>query len=149
MSAPHLRTATQQDTERIRLLLEDNGLPTSDLAFSRPQFIVACEGDAIVATGALQFFGPCALLRSVVIASGLRGTGLGRAIVEDLERVARAARITQLVLLTQTAKQFFEHQGYRALDRSEVPQDVQESEEFRALCPASANCMAKTLAQPS
>jgi amino-acid N-acetyltransferase len=146
MSAPQVRIATRQDTESIRLLLEHNGLPTSDLTSSKPQFIVACEGKAIVAAGALQFFHACGLLRSVVVASGLRGTGLGRIVVEDLERVARAARIAQLVLLTETAKQFFEHQGYRVLDRREVPQDVQESEEFRSLCPASATCMSKTLA---
>jgi amino-acid N-acetyltransferase len=149
MSAPQLRTATRDDAETIRLLLEHNGLPTSDLMSSKPQFIVACEGKAIVAAGALQFFGGAALLRSVVVASALRGTGLGRIVVEELERVARAARLTQLVLLTETAKQFFEQQGYRVLDRREVPQDVQESEEFRSLCPASATCMAKTLASPS
>jgi hypothetical protein len=49
------------------------------------------------------------------------------------------------VLLTQTAKRFFEHQGYRVIDRGEAPKDVQGSEEFRVLCPASATCMAKTL----
>ena len=149
MSASWLRTATRDDAEGIRVLLEHNGLPTSDLMSSQPQFIVACKGKAIVATGALQFFGVSALLRSVVVASGLRGTGLGRIVVEDLERAARAAHITQLVLLTETAKEFFEHQGYRVLDRRDVPQDVRESEEFRSLCPASATCMAKALASPS
>jgi amino-acid N-acetyltransferase len=149
MSASQLRTATREDAESIRRLLKHNGLPTSDLLSSRPQFIVACEGQTIVAAGALQFFGASALLRSVVVASAQRGTGLGRIIVQDLERVARAARITRLVLLTETAKQFFEQQGYRVLDRREVPQEVLESEEFRSLCPASATCMAKTLANPS
>ena len=149
MSASWLRTATRDDAEGIRVLLEHNGLPTSDLMSSQPQFIVACKGKAIVATGALQFFGVSALLRSVVVASGLRGTGLGRIVVEDLERASRAAHITHLVLLTETAKEFFEHQGYRVLDRRDVPQDVRESEEFRSLCPASATCMAKALASPS
>lgn len=149
MSVPQTRTATSQDAHSIRLLLEHNGLPTRDLPAAKPQFIVACEGEAIVAAGALQFFGACALLRSVVVASGLRRTGLGRIVVEDLERTARAARVTQLVLLTETARRFFEHQGYRVLDRKDVPRDVQECEEFRSLCPTSATCMAKTLASSS
>jgi amino-acid N-acetyltransferase len=149
MAAPQTRTATSQDAQSIRLLLEHSRLPTGDLASSKPQFIVACEGEAIVAAGALQFFGACALLRSVVVASGLRGTGLGRIVVEELERAARAARVTQLVLLTETARQFFEHQGYCVLDRKDVPRDVQESEEFRSLCPTSATCMTKTLARSS
>ena len=144
-----LRTGTEQDAASIRMLLEGAGLPTDDLLSSKPQFIVACEGKTLVAAGALQFFGACALLRSVVVASGVRGTGLGRIVVEDLERVARAAGITQLVLLTETARQFFEHQRYRVVDRHDVPREVQESEEFRSLCPASATCMAKTLASTS
>jgi|SRR5258708_5191168 len=149
MSAPQLRTARSEDTESIRVLLENNGLPTSDLISSTPQFIVACEGETIVAAGALQRFGSSALLRSVAVDPDRRGKGLGRILVEDLERIARAARIKQLILLTQTAKRFFEHQGYRVIERHEVPPDVQGSEEFRSLCPASAACMAKTLASPS
>jgi amino-acid N-acetyltransferase len=148
MSAPQLRTATSEDTESIRVLLTSNGLPTSDLISAKPQFIVAYEGEAIVATGALQRFASSALLRSVAVASHRRGTGLGRILVEDLERMARAARIKQLIVLTETAKPFFEHQGYRVIERDEVPQEVQGSEEFRSLCPASATCMAKLLAEP-
>jgi amino-acid N-acetyltransferase len=149
MSAPQLRTATSEDTQSIRVLLENNGLPKRDLISSKPQFIVACEGQAIVAAGALQRFASSALLRSVAVAPHRRGTGLGRILVEELERIARAARITELILLTQTAKAFFEHQGYRVIERHEVPQDVQRSEEFRSLCPASAACMAKALTDAS
>jgi amino-acid N-acetyltransferase len=111
MSAPQIRTATKEDTDSIRVLLEHSGLPTSDLMSSKPQFIVACEGGKILGTGALERFGSSALLRSVAVAPARRGEGLGRAIVEDLERIARAARITRLILLTQTAQPFFEHQG--------------------------------------
>lgn len=149
MSAPQLRIATREDTESIRVLLENSGLPTSDLISSKSQFIVACEGEAIVAVGALQRCASTALVRSLAVAPHRRGTGLGRILVEDLERIARAARIKQLILLTETAKPFFERQGYRVIERYEVPQDVQESEEFRSLCPASATCMAKTLAGAS
>jgi amino-acid N-acetyltransferase len=149
MLAPQLRTATSQDTESIRRLLEHNGLPTSDLSSSKPQFVVACERETVVAVGALQRFGSSALLRSVAVALDRCGKGLGRILIQDLERIARLARVTRLILLTQTAKPFFEHQGYRVIERHEVPQDVQESEEFRSLCPASATCMAKALTGPS
>jgi amino-acid N-acetyltransferase len=147
--SPQLRTATREDRESIRLLLAHNGLPTSDLTSSTPQFIVACEGATILGTGALQRFGSFALLRSVAVAPDRRGRGLGRIIVEDLERIARVAGLRQLILLTETAKPFFEHQGYSVIERHEVPQDVQGSEEFRSLCPASATCMAKALASRS
>jgi amino-acid N-acetyltransferase len=144
-----LRPGTDQDAASIRLLLESAGLPTDDLLTSNPQFVVACDNDRVVATGALQRFGASALLRSVVAAPDLRGSGLGRSIVRELERVAREVGITQLFLLTQTAQRFFEYQDYRVIDRQSVAHDVQGSAEFRSLCPASATCMAKTLAGPS
>jgi amino-acid N-acetyltransferase len=100
---------------------------------------------AIVAAGALQRFDSSALVRSVVVAADRRGTGLGRLIAQELENIASATRVNRLILLTQTAREFFAYQGYRVIERSQVPQDIQGSEEFRSLCPASATCMIKVL----
>jgi amino-acid N-acetyltransferase len=141
-----VRPATTQDGPLIRALLERNGLPISDLDVARPEFVTACADGQIVGTGALQRFGSMALLRSVAVDLPLRGAGVGGLIVWELERLARARQLTELVLLTQTAKSFFEAQGYRVIDRKDAPAAVHDSEEFRSLCPASAACMAKTLA---
>lgn len=138
-------TASAEDLNAIRALLERSGLPTSDLESARPEFAVIRENDQVIAAGALQRFGSSALLRSVVVAPDRRRSGLGLAIVSELERMARAAQIIRLVLLTQTAAEFFGHHGYRVIDRSAVPEDMRESEEFRSLCPSSATCMAKSL----
>ena len=140
-----LRAAAEADLAAIRLLLEQAGLPTSDLAASKPRFTVLVDGRQIAAAGALQRFGSSALVRSVVVAGDRRGCGLGRSIVQELEKVARTARIGRLILLTQTAREFFAHQGYRVIERSDAPQDVQRSEEFRSLCPVTATCMTKVL----
>lgn len=140
-----LRAAAEADLAVVRRLLEQAGLPTSDLTTSKPQFTVLCDEGRIVAAGALEPFGSSALVRSVVVAGDRRGNGLGRLIVEELEKVARAGRIGTLVLLTQTASEFFAHHGYRVIERMDVPQDVQASTEFRSLCPVSATCMMKVL----
>ena len=142
-----LRDAAEADLPAIRTLLDYAGLPTSDLEASKPRFKVLCEDGDVVAAGALQAFGTAALVRSVVVAADRRGAGLGRIIVEDLERFARAARINRLILLTQTAREFFLQQGYQVIERNGAPIEVQGSEEFRALCPASATCMVKTLTE--
>ena len=142
---PLLRNATAADMQAVRDLLDSNGLPTSDLTSSNARFTVVCEGDRIIGAGALEHFGKAALLRSVAVDAARRGQGLGRHIVKALENQARAAGIIQLVLLTQTARQFFEHQDYHPVDRVQVPETVQQSEEFRSLCPASAQCMMKLL----
>ena len=137
--------ASAQDLLAIRELLERSGLPTSDLEPAQPEFAVVRENGQVIAAGALQRFGSSALLRSVVVAADRRRSGLGQAIVSELERVARAAQISGLVLLTQTASEFFARHGYRVIERSTAPEDIQLSEEFRSLCPSSAICMAKSL----
>ena len=141
--------ACPQDLIAIRALLERCGLPTSDLQSARPEFAVIRESGRAIAAGALQRFGSSALLRSVVVAPDRRGGGLGRAMVRELERIARAARISRLVLLTETAAEFFARQGYRVIERGAAPQNMQGSEEFRSLCPSSATCMEKNLADPT
>jgi amino-acid N-acetyltransferase len=142
---PEVVPAAAQDMIAIRALLECSGLPTSDLDSARPDFAVIREDGQVIAAGALQRFGSSALLRSVVVAPDRRDRGLGQTVVSELERLARTARVDQLVLLTQTASEFFASQGYRLIERRSVPQDMQESEEFRSLCPDSAACMAKSL----
>ena len=145
MAAHLLRAATAHDVRGIRALLEGSGLTTIDLESARPEFVVACEDGEVIGAGALQRFGSSALLRSVVVAENRRRGGVGQMIVQELERQAHAARITELILLTRTAAEFFACQGYRAIERSSAPQHMQASEEFRSLCPSSATCMAKSL----
>lgn len=144
---PSLRSASARDTDGIRVLLERNGLPTRDLVSSRPEFVVAYDREELIGTGALEPYGSTALLRSIVVAPDRRGTGLGQRIVRELEQRARAAGISQLVLLTETAASFFESQGYRIIERSAVSPAVRASEEFHSLCPASATCMSKALTE--
>jgi amino-acid N-acetyltransferase len=138
--------ASAQDLNAIRGLLERSGLPTSDLESAQPEFAVIRQDGQVVAAGALQRFRATALLRSVVVAPERRGSGLGRSVVSELERLAQAGEIKRLVLLTQTAADFFARQGFRTIERGSAPEDIQASEEFRSLCPSSAICMAKDLA---
>lgn len=149
MNAPAkltLRTPTAAETEVIRSLLERSGLPTGDLGTARPEFVVATRDGQIIGIGALEHFGNAALLRSVAVEAQSRGSGAGRLIVEELERRARHAGIGELILLTLTARDFFERLGYSTKECGEVPATVRESAEFRSLCPATAVCMAKSLA---
>ena len=138
--------ASEADTQAIHDLLERNGLPTSDLSTARPEFVVVRSAERIIGIGALEHFGSTALLRSVAVEPQWRGTGVGRLLVGELERRARAAGIGELILLTLTAANFFRRLGYGAKDRARVPDAVLNSTEFSSLCPASATSMAKRLA---
>lgn len=140
------RTAMPTDSQSIHALLQRSGLPASDLSTARPEFLIAERAGKMIGIGALERFGNAALLRSVAVEPQWRGSGVGRSIIAMFEQRAKAAGIDELVLLTLTAPDFFARLGYGAKNRDQVPSAVLGSAEFRSLCPASAHCMAKTLA---
>lgn len=140
-----VRAARPRELADIRALLERSRLPTRDLDQARPWFVVAHRGEAMAGTGALEVHGGTGLLRSVAVAEDVRGTGLGRAVVQAVEDEARRRGLRELVLLTETARDFFARLGYAAIPRGQAPDAVKDSAEFKSLCPQTATCMIKRL----
>jgi len=145
LQSPAIRPATAADLPGIRQLLEGKRLPTADLEHSLPVLFVAQDGPMLVGAGGFEVHGESGLLRSVVVADRLRGTGLGRALVESVEAAARQRGLRELVLLTETARDFFARIGYVDIARESAPEAIRSSAEFRSLCPQSARCMSKRL----
>ncbi len=140
------RPASVTDLDEIYGLLRQAGLPTQDLHDAAPaRFWVADDRGAVVGAVALERHGAAGLLRSLVVAHGHRTRGIGTGLVAVVERQAREESLAQLVLLTETARSFFERLGYAVIARGAAPTAVQASTEFRALCPSSATCMIKRL----
>jgi len=127
-------------------LLEAAGLPVSDLTESHLEHFFFtgsyCAPSAIVG---LELFGQDALLRSLVVSSTARTQGVGSALVLHAEGYAASHQVRALYLLTNTAEGYFEHRGYRRLDRAEAPPAIQSTREFASLCPASSAFMIKRL----
>lgn len=140
------RRATDAEIPAIVGLLRQASLPTLDLEGYAPvEFWVTTNGNRVTGAIGLERHGSDGLLRSLVVDPAARDRGLGRALVDAVERDARASGIERLVLLTQTAKSFFEHRGYEQAARDSITGDVAQSSEFRTLCPASATCMTRVL----
>lgn len=149
----NIRPATPQDEERIRDLLTQAHLPVLDLDQSaldqsRVEFLVAEGVDGIAGAIGLQAFGNVGLLRSLVLSPSARGAGHGTALLGALESTARDHGVAELLLLTETATPFFSKHGYAIADRGNAPESIQDTAEFRTLCPATATCMSKRLATP-
>jgi len=127
-------------------LLEAEGLPASDLTEAHLQhfFFTATDGTPSALVG-LEIYGRDALLRSLVVSAAARTQGLGSALVLHAEQYAAAHEVRALYLLTTTAESFFEHRGYRRIDRAEAPSAIQSTREFASLCPASSAFMIKRL----
>ncbi len=144
---PSIRVGRPADLPAALPLLESAGLPTADLRNAQELTMWVLEaGGALVGVIALERFGTDGLLRSLAVAPEFRNRGFGRDLVTRLEEGARERDVQRLVLLTETAEEFFRSIGYVRIDHAEVSGSLHQSAEFRSLCPGSAACMTKTIA---
>lgn len=144
---PTLRQADAGDWRVIEALLVDSGLPVDDLrADNLDGFLVAEDGSSLVGLIGLQLYGTIGLLRSLVVAKEARRLGLGGKLIGALESAAQSAGVTELWLLTIDAEDFFGRHGFDIVTRNAAPAAIQQTEEFRDLCPGTAFLMRKEMA---
>jgi amino-acid N-acetyltransferase len=140
-----IRAAEPRDRAGVELLLTSAGLPIDGVSDHFSSFFVVDDGEKIVGAAGLELYGQYALLRSVVVSSETKGTGVGtllsqRAIDEAAARGARA-----IYLLTTTAAAFFPRFGFELITRDDVPEALRVSREFQGACPASATVMRREM----
>jgi amino-acid N-acetyltransferase len=140
-----LRSATVEDLVELESLLSASKLPTAGVADHLADFLVAERDGRIEGVIGLERYGSQGLLRSVVVAPGVRGRGIGDQLVSQLIERARSTGISELYLLTTTAEKYFPRFGFEQTTRAEVPASVQESVEFRGACPDTAFVMRRFL----
>jgi arsenate reductase (thioredoxin) len=135
-----IRSAAMAEWRAIERLIGQAALPTDDLSESAcSYFKVYAEGSQIKGAIALEpLTERCAMLRSLAVIPSARGTGIGRALVANVEAQARSQNVAEVFLLTTSADRFFAQLGYERLNRDAAPDSVRSHEQFRALCPASA-----------
>lgn len=130
----------------VKRLLVESGLPAADITAQHLQDFFFCgSGRNIEGLVGLELYGEVALLRSLAVASGRRGLGLGSRLVEHAERYARDRGVKSLYLLTMTAEAFFLRRGYVRIARKEAPEPIKNTMEFSGICPASSAFMVKII----
>ncbi len=143
--SPTITPAEPADLPAILELIDQSKLPRAGLAEHVATALVARDGKRIVGTAALELYGASALLRSVAVAAGRRGEGLGQALTAAALDLARRRGVRTVYLLTETAAQFFLRLGFRPITRADVDSAVLRSTEFTTAYPASALVMVKPL----
>lgn len=141
-----LRQATGSDWLAVSGLLEANKLPVEGARAHINTFLVAKANDEVVGCAGVELYGDVALLRSVAVAPGLHGQGIGTELVTLMLQEARRRNVTDLYLLTTTAPKYFEQFGFSAAGRTSAPPQLRASAEFQGACPASAQLMVLGLA---
>lgn len=95
------------------------------IALAIDDFVVAVDGTgAIVACGALKEYSPSvAEVAAIAVAPTAHGQGLGRAVVEAVERLAMKRDIYDVFALT-LQPEFFTACGYAQVDRARYPEKI-------------------------
>jgi amino-acid N-acetyltransferase len=100
-------------------------------------FSVAWAGDRLAGCGALHFYTPVsAEVRSLAVQPDLKQHGVGRLLVEALEREARTQDLEAIFAFTY-APGFFHKLGFGEVDRGELPLKVWKD---CLRCPKFQNC---------
>ncbi len=139
-AAPRLRGARPTDLESVRQLLASCGLGAEGLEYAFPGGYVVVEsaGELLGAAG-LEVYGEDGLLRSVAVARGQRGAGLGALLVRNRLEWAANRGLRGVYLLTTNAADFFGWMGFRRIERDATPESIRE--QFVTVCPATAVLM--------
>ncbi|MCP4188573.1 MAG: GNAT family N-acetyltransferase [Gammaproteobacteria bacterium] len=125
----------------LESLLQQNQLPFEDCEQHIDNIIGIFEGGDLIAAGGIEVLGSQGLLRSVAVHKDFRGQGLATAIVDYLQQRACSCGLQALYLLTETAGSYFARRDYRFIARDQLPPEVQSTQQFQSLCPASAQAM--------
>lgn len=141
MSDITITPARAEDLRPIKALLKASGLPTAGVDDHWKTFLLARDGDTVVACGGAEAYQFAALIRSVAVLPEYRSHGIGRRIVRQLLDRLASRGLREFYLLTTTAEDYFRKRGFKTIDRDEVHPQLLSSREFQDACPSTAVCM--------
>lgn len=131
MTSPKPRSATADDITSIqRLLLHYSAMgdllprTTSDLAANLSHFQVIDGAEGLTACGSLEHFTPeLAEIRSLMVDENHKGQGLGKVIVVELIKRAKASGTQRLMALTYVPE-FFHQLGFQTVSKEIFPEKI-------------------------
>jgi len=136
-------TASADDLTDILDLLSQVQLPEDGVAQNVSAFLVARdESSRLIATVGLERHGNTALLRSAAVAPEYQGCGIGSRLTAQLLEQATVDGVEKVVLLTSTARDFFEKRfGFCETARAVFDKELAASSEWNLPRCSSAVCM--------
>lgn len=139
MSALRIERVDGSDID-LRQALVSADLPTDDIEDEgRTFFRILSDDSQAVGFAGLEACDGDQLLRSVVVLPGLRGKGLGSAVVAAV--VAHVEPGSDVFLATTNASSFFARLGFIQVQRENLPAAVLATRQLSSLCPSSATIM--------
>jgi amino-acid N-acetyltransferase len=125
----------------VKEILKNSVLPFEDIDEHFEHFLLAELTNDIIGIIGLEQYSKSALLRSFAVAVRYQHRGIGKKLLENLLESAKQKGIETIYLLTTTAQTYFERNGFKIIERNSLPEEIQNTKEFKSLCPVSAICM--------
>lgn len=136
-----IRPATDADWPRVAELLQTAQLPLEGAQAHLSSFILAFQQAELIGCAGLEPYGESGLLRSVAVKETARGMNVGGQLVQAVLQAARGGGMRRVLLLTETAANYFPRFGFQTITRAQAPAAVQTSVEFTTACPDTAMVM--------
>jgi len=130
--------ARSEHLHSVKEILQLNHLPLIGVEDQFSNYFILQLNTEIIGVIGLEIYGDCALIRSFAILPEFQKKGLGTILFQQILEYAQEKKIKNLYALTETAKNFFEKNGFGVVDRKNAPLEIQQSKEFTTACPKSA-----------
>jgi amino-acid N-acetyltransferase len=93
----------------------------------------------------LEKYNNVGLLRSLAVTDLFKNRQVGTRLIRHIFDLCASEHIDKIYLLTTTAEKYFIKFGFLKIDRSEAPDILKQTREFKDICPVSAVLMYKNL----
>ena len=133
-----IRFATAADFTAILALLRSAGLPLVGIPQEGAGFFVAAHHGDVLGCVGLESHAAHGLLRSLVVAPSVRGTGVGAALVARAVAASRVRGDADCWLITESASGWFPRFGFRSESREALPDALTGAIDHHGVCPSSA-----------
>ena len=130
---PLLRLARVEDVDAITRLITSETLPAVEVAEWLSGFWVLDEAGTLLGCAGIERYGDAAVLRSVVVAAPLRGSGEGARLTEHVLAFARDDGARRCYLFTMTASEFFARFGFQRCRLDDFEPEARESWQWQGV----------------
>lgn len=135
--------ATAEDRRELEVLMISAGLPPDGLEHT--DLVLARIDGHLVGAAGLEHWGSEWLLRSVVVATEHRNSGIAELLVRDRLCIAQLGGATSVHLLTTGARGYFERFGFTAIERATLPKALHQSTQLGLSACSTAIAMVRPI----
>jgi amino-acid N-acetyltransferase len=127
-----LRTGRPDEIEQISKLITSENMPAIEVDRWLDSFFVLDDGEKLVGCAGVEVYGEDALLRSVMTAPELRGTGEGVRMINAALDYMRDRGVKRCFLFTMTAERWFPRFGFEVCSLEDWTSGARESWQYKA-----------------